>query len=81
METSDKGCRLTRYLMTLLAAIEILKFNQEATMDSKDNTRDDHSYICIAYCSCALLIAKPRLKYIAVNWQVTAGKCELRARN
>jgi hypothetical protein len=41
METSDKGCKLTRYLMTLLATIAILKFNQEATMDTKDNTTDD----------------------------------------
>jgi hypothetical protein len=62
METSDKGCKLTRYLMTLLAAIAILKFNQEATMDTKENTTDDHSeppcsYTCIEYRSCVLLIA------------------------
>jgi hypothetical protein len=86
METSNKGCKLTRYLTTLLAAIAILNFNQEATMDTKENTTDDHSqspgsYVCIAYHSCVLLFAKSCLKCLAVNWQVTTKKCELRARN
>jgi hypothetical protein len=85
METSDKGCNFTRYLMTLLAAIVILKFSQEATMDTKENTTDDHSqppcsYTCIAFRSCFRLIAKPCIKCMAVNWQVTTEKCELRAR-
>lgn len=67
METSDKGCNLTRYLMTLFAAIAILKFNQEATMDTKENTTEDHSqrprsYTCIAYRSCVRLIAKSCIK-------------------
>jgi len=60
--------QLTRYLMTLLAAIAIVKFNQEARMDTKENTTDGHSqppcpYACTAYRSCVLLITKPRTKY------------------